>query len=252
MKFRLKACGLHLASSASVLALVLGTLYFGWYRWPGWYLTGVVHVVPVMGGVDLALGPLLTLLIASPAKPRRTLARDIAVIVAVQLLALVYGTYALWHGRPLYYAFSVNQIQLVQASDLNPKEIQLGRQLNPNFTPHWYSLPRWIWAPLPADTETRDAIVTAAISGGDDVIQMPRYFKAWQQGTTELRKQLKAVADQQYFSKPDRQSLKQRLAHEGVAADGPVAIPLTGRDKPLLAVFDPITLHLKTIIAADW
>ena len=93
-------------------------LYFGWYRWPGWYLTDVVHVVMVMVGVDIVLGPLLTLIIARSDKPRRVLARDIAVIVAVQLCALVYGTTSLWSGRPLYYAYSENILQLVQAYDI--------------------------------------------------------------------------------------------------------------------------------------
>src|SRR3569833_3661148 len=106
MKSRLKAFGLHLTGSATVLVLVLGTLYLGWYRWPGWYLTGVLHVLPVMVGVDVVLGPLLTLVVASPKKLPRVLARDVACIVAVQLVALGYGCIALWNGRPVYYTFS--------------------------------------------------------------------------------------------------------------------------------------------------
>ena len=81
MKFRLKAFGLHLLASATVLSLTLGTLYLGWYRWPGWYLADVPRVVAVMAGVDLVLGPTLTLIIASTKKLRRELTRDIAMIV---------------------------------------------------------------------------------------------------------------------------------------------------------------------------
>src|ERR1700704_779064 len=110
MKFRFKAFGLHLLGSASVLAFVLGGLYLGWYCWPGWYLTSVVHVAALMAAVDGTLGPLGTLMIASPKKPRRQLARDIAMIVAVQLAALVYGTITMWQGRPLYYTFSVDRL----------------------------------------------------------------------------------------------------------------------------------------------
>jgi len=35
MNFRFKAFALHLAGSATVIQLVLGALYLGWYRWPG-------------------------------------------------------------------------------------------------------------------------------------------------------------------------------------------------------------------------
>src|SRR5258706_173674 len=99
MKFRLQAFALHVAGSATVITLVLGALYLGWYRWPGWYLSGALGVVPILAGVDVSLGPLITLLIASPRKPRRSLARDVSIIVAVQLAALAYGAATLWQGR---------------------------------------------------------------------------------------------------------------------------------------------------------
>src|SRR5215469_13939349 len=122
MKFRLTAFGLHLLGSVSALILVLGSLYLGWYRWPGWYLSSVLHVVGIVVMVDLVLGPTLTLIVANPGKPRRELVRDISMIVTVQLAALIYGTVTLWGGRPLYYTFSVNSLELVQASDIDAAE----------------------------------------------------------------------------------------------------------------------------------
>ena len=216
MRFRLKAFGLHLLASAVVLTLVLGTLYLGWYRWPGWYLADVLHVVTVLAGVDLAVGPLLTFVIARSSKPRRELTRDVAIIVAVQLFALLYGTVSLWNGRPLYYAFSENVLQLVQAYDIDAHELALARQQNAELAPHWYSLPRWIWAPLPLDSHERDRIVASAIVGGDDVISMPRYFKRWEQGLPALRTQLKKLDDLGFFSSADKNALKERMRAAGI------------------------------------
>ncbi len=125
MRFRFKAFGLHLFGSACALTLILGGLYLGWYRWPGWYLTGVLHVLIIVGVVDLALGPTLTGIIANPRKPRRELARDIAIIVTVQIAALIYGAATLWQGRPLYYTFSADRLEIVQASDIEASEIAL-------------------------------------------------------------------------------------------------------------------------------
>ena len=159
MKFRLKAFGAHLLCSAIALStLVLGALYLGWYHWPGWHLTEATHVVVVMVGVDVVVGPLITLIIANARKPRRELARDIAIIVAVQLVALGYGATTLWNGRPLYYAFSVNCLQVVQASDIDPEAARAAREKNLPLAPHWYSLPRWIWAPFPKDSAEADKI----------------------------------------------------------------------------------------------
>lgn len=250
MKFRLKAFGLHLLGSAIVLTLTLGALYLGWYHWPGWYLADVVHVVPVLVGVDLVVGPLVTLIIANAAKSRRELSRDIAVIIAVQLIALVYGSTALWNGRPLYYAFSENCLQVIQAYDIDPQELDLARQQHAALAPHWYSLPRWIWAPLPKDPTERGKIISSATQGGLDVISMPRYFKSWDEGLPELRTQLKNVDDIGFFSGNERKALKERMRVAGVATDRHDSIPLTGRGRPLLVVVDPASLKITAIFKA--
>ena len=247
MRFRLKALGLHLLASCAVLTVVLGTLYLGWYRWPGWYLADAVQVTLVLAGVDLVVGPLLTFVIASPGKPRGVLARDIAVIAAVQLSARVYGSMSLWNGRPLYYAFSEDVLQLVQAYDIDPKELALARQQNAPLVPHWYSVPRWIWAPLPQDTKEHDRLIASAISGGGDVISMPTYYQPWAAGLPTLRTQLKTLDDVKYFSGKEKKVLKERVRTAGIATDQANAMALIGRGRPLLAVFDPATLQLEAI-----
>jgi hypothetical protein len=250
MKSRLKPFAWHFAGSATALLLVMGTLYLGWYRWPGWYLTGVLHVVPVLIGVDLILGPLLTFIIASKSKPARELARDIAYIVAIQLIALSYGTFALWNGRPLYYTFSETQLSATQGIDISPEELLLARQSNPDWAPHWYSLPRWAYAPLPQNQATRDAIVESAIHGGYDVTAMPRYFKPWTQGLEDLRTKLKKVGDLRYFSAKQIKVLTQRMKQSGFDPDVANSMPMTGHGVPLLAVFDLKTLEIRALLFA--
>ena len=246
MKFRVRAFGLHLLFSLTVLALVLGGLYLGWYRWPGWYLCNALRVTPILAGVDVALGPLLTLLIASPRKARRALARDIAIIVSVQLAALVYGATTLWNGRPLYYAFSEDRLQLVQASDINAREAVLAASQNPEFAPHWYSRPRWVWVPLPEPQGDSEAIIRSTLFGGDDVIQMPRYFKAWEQGLPRLRERLQTLDQQRDIRiRMNRALLGQSMAGRGLAPDAPTTMIMTGRGDPLLAVFDRDTLKIR-------
>jgi hypothetical protein len=230
------------------LSLILGMLYVGWYRWPGWHLTDVLHVVVVMAGVDVVLGPTLTFIIARASKPRRELARDISMIVAAQLFALIYGSISLWNGRPLYYAYSVNVLQLVQAYDIDADEALLGLKKNPEFAPHWYSLPRWIWAPLPEDAQLQQHIVTSVVTGGDDVTSMPQYFKRWEQGLPDLKAQLKKVDDVGYFAPSEKKNLKERMRAAGLATDQLNAMPLTGRGHPLLAVIDPASLKIIAIL----
>lgn len=249
MRFRLKAFGFHLLASATVLALTLGALYLGWYYWPGWYLAAVPPVVAVMVGVDVVLGPTLTLIIANPKKPRRELVRDVGIIVAVQLVAFLYGATTLWNGRPLYYAFSVNCLSVVQAYDIEPAELEQAQRKGVPLAPHWDSRPRWIYAPLPKDANEAGKIVSSAVVGGYDVIDMPRYYRPWSEGLGDLKGQLKKVDDIKFFSGTEKEHLKAKMRQAGLDADRPVGIALTGRGRPLLAVVDPASLQITAFLS---
>ncbi|HTC16333.1 MAG TPA: hypothetical protein VK695_11075 [Steroidobacteraceae bacterium] len=251
MRFRVKAFGLHLLGSACALSLVLGVLYLGWYRWPGWYLSSALHIVGIVVMVDLVLGPTLTLIVASAGKPRRELTRDIGMIVVVQLAALIYGGYTLWSGRPLYYAFSVNCLEMVQASDIEADERTLAHQQNPSFAPRWSSLPRWIWAPLPENKEAANKIVSGTLFGGKDVIEMPRYFRPWNQGLPKLREQLTPVNNLIFLTKEERKAMSARMAARGLRPDAHNVLIMWGGSRRLVAVFDPATLQLQALLNPD-
>lgn len=250
MKTRLKAFAWHFSGSATALLLVLGTLYLGWYHWPGWYLTGMLHVLPVVVGVDVVLGPLLTFIVANPKKTHRQLARDIACIVVVQLVALSYGSFTLWKGRPLYYTFDGRVLSPTQGIDLQPDEIALAQKTNPDFAPHWYSLPRWAWAPKP-DKKAFEAIATSAVKAGYDVTAMPRFFKPWNEALPDLRKQLQKVDNLGFFSGKGRKVLRERMKEHGFDPDVADTLPMTGQGDPLLAVFDLKTLQIKALLRDD-
>jgi hypothetical protein len=251
MRFRLRAFALHLSASASALTLVLGSLWLGWYQWPGWYLASALQVVGIVVMVDVVLGPTLTLIVANPGKARAELARDIAIIVAVQLIALGYGAVTLWGGRPLYYTFSADRLELVQASDLKADDIRAGRSGNPGLAPYWYSRPRWIWAPLPQDPDEAKKIAMGTAFGGTDVVQMPRYFRPWDSGLPELRTRLEKVENMTVFSRDERRLLAERMKARGLGADRPDAMVMWGGSRRVLAVFDPETLALRALIRAD-
>jgi hypothetical protein len=248
MTFRLKAFGTHLLCSALALTLVLGALHLGWYHWPGWHLTEALHLIVVMVGVDVVIGPLITLIVANPGKPGRELARDIALIVTVQLVALGYGAMTLWQGRPLYYAFSVNCLQVVQASDIDPQQARIARDQKLALAPHWYSVPRWIWAPFPKDKALADKIFEGLMQGGYDIVGYPQYYKTWQEGAPELRTQLTTVKDIKFFSPQQKALLEKRMQAAGLPTDQANCIALTGRGTSLLAVMDPKNLALLAII----
>jgi hypothetical protein len=167
----------------------------------------------------------------------------------VQIAALIYGAATLWGGRPLFYTFSFDRLEIVQASDIKPEELALARQHNPSFAPHWYSLPRWIWAPLP-EGEEGARIGTGVLFGGSDVIDMPRYFKPWEQGLPRLREELVQLDDMKYLTKPQKKTLRTLMSERGLPVNARSTMIMWGGSRRLLAVFDPATLRILAILRA--
>ncbi len=237
MSFRLRAFALHLFASASLLSVVLAVLYLGWYSWPGWYLLGAETIVGLMLLVDVGIGPLGTLVVANPAKPSRELMRDIALIVIVQLMALGYGAQTLWSGRPLYYAFSLDRIEIVTSSEFDQEVIDSANKKGAAIIPGWSSRPTWIWAPLPDDPALRNEIIASALTGGHDVTSRPEYFHPLPEGAAAMRERYIALPKLvgKGFSEHDYEA---RLATLDRPADSLGALPIEGRTRDGIYIFD--------------
>lgn len=251
MQFRARAFSLHFLASAVALTVALGVLYAIWYAWPGWYLVGALPVAAIMVMVDVGLGPLATLVIANPNKPRAEFRRDLTVILLIQVLALGYGTLTLWKGRPLYYTFSVDRLEVVSASDVDEQDLEAAGKDNPVFVPGPLAAPRWVWAPLPEDEDERKRIVESAVfAGGKDVVQMPRYFKPYEQAHSAIRAQLKPIEEIRGLTKTE----KERLAPQFESLGGPDkigALLFDGPSKKAVAVMDRESLEIKAVLKRE-
>jgi hypothetical protein len=80
---------------------------------------------------------------------------------------------------------------------------------------------------------------------------MPRYFKPWEQGIPELRKQLKKVDQFGIFTKAQLKTPRERMTANGLAPDQPTTLLMSGRTGFVLAVFDQSTWAMKAIISPD-
>ena len=106
---RWKASTIHLACSALIATTIIVLMLALWY--PGAYFTamGGQMLVLIVVGVDVVLGPLITLIIFDTRK--KSLKFDLGVIVAVQVAALVYGCYVMFEARPVYNVFVVDRLK---------------------------------------------------------------------------------------------------------------------------------------------
>ena len=90
---RRQAALIHLGISAAVALAIVATMLLVWYPSPWFAAAGGGTLLLLLVGVDVIIGPLLTFVVFDPAK--KSLVYDLAVIVMLQIAALVYGVHVM-------------------------------------------------------------------------------------------------------------------------------------------------------------
>ena len=99
-------------------------------------------------------GPLLTLILYRPTKPRYQWRVDMALIAVLQLGMLGFGLWQLAQARPVVLGFEGDRVRLVQAGDLGTGQLD---QAPPGLGQLGYSGPRWLGVQLLANTDPQYA-----------------------------------------------------------------------------------------------
>src|SRR2546426_1156821 len=126
---RWKASAIHLALSATIGISVFALLFFVWYPGPLFTATGGDKLMLLLIGVDVMIGPLLTLAVFKSGKPG--LKMDLTIIGVLQFVALSYGLTVILIGRPVYLVFDGQQFLVVHANALSDADLE--KASNPQF-----------------------------------------------------------------------------------------------------------------------
>ena len=84
-------------------------------------------------GIDVVLGPALTLVVFKPGK--KGLVFDLAVIAIVQMSAFLYGVSTLLEGRPAYIAALGESFQVIQSSEITDTNLNKAKTTLPLWGP---------------------------------------------------------------------------------------------------------------------
>lgn len=168
---RWKAFGLHLALSALIAATVVALVVVLWYPPPYFAAMGGEILLRLLIGVDVVLGPLLTLIIFDTAKPR--LKYDLATIAVLQIAALAYGTFVMFDARPVYNVFLKDRFETIAANAIDVSSVDALR--SPFRTLPLFG-PRVVAARLPSDAQDALALALTSAQGGADASAMPHLY----------------------------------------------------------------------------
>lgn len=194
---RLHAFAIHLGISLAIFLVLLAVLVFDWYRFPLFSIEGGWKAVQIIAGCDIVLGPLLTLIVYKPGKPRLKL--DLSIIAAIQFAALVAGMTITYLQRPALMVFAEERFHsltrdYVGMAGINADQLDAFRN-----TPYPLAIVR-----LPDSEEERNKIRWSSLG----------------RGGLYLRGDLYVAQNAQYLIEVEKHSLD----IEKLAADRPAAI----------------------------
>ncbi len=169
---RWKASFIHLLISIFVVGTVASYVIYFWYPLPLISMAKADKLLGMVGGIDLIVGPLLTLIVYKQGKA--SLRMDLTVIGIIQVLFLSMGLYATFKSRPVFVVASSNSFDLVFAPDISPE--QLAKARLPQFQTLSITKPQLVGVKMPTNENERISVINSAFSGAGDLQTMPMYY----------------------------------------------------------------------------
>lgn len=218
---RWKASAIHLCLSVLILGAIAALLVWRWYP-PGlFHMAQADKLLVLIGGVDVVLGPVLTLIVYKQGK--KSLRFDLTVIALMQVIALCFGLHTAWQSRPVYLVGAVDRFNLMFANEIARDDLQ-------HAAPEYRDLPmfgpRRAGIIVPTDPVLRDKALMDALAGKDLPANPARYVP-YPSVAASLAAQ--AAPAKKLLSKipaNDRQVLADAIAETGMSADRLVTVPI--------------------------
>jgi hypothetical protein len=186
--------------SAVIAASVLALMLLFWYAPPFFSAAGGHQVLLILLGVDITLGPLITLIVFNPKKSRKALTFDLSVIAILQISALIYGMSVMLHARPVFVVFSRDSFDLVTANMLSDEDIAKAKY--PDYRSLPLTGPIFVYAELPTGLNERNEMVLSSFSG-KDLPQFPKYYQPYAEHMSAAARTAKPIAELKKLN-PDR------------------------------------------------
>lgn len=123
---RFKASAYHFLISLAVVACIITLMLMLWFPDAYFKLMAGKTLIYLIAGVDVFLGPLLTLVVFKAGK--KSLKFDLACIAILQVAAMSYGLYVMFEARPIFTVFNKDAFYVASVVDIVPSELAKGKK----------------------------------------------------------------------------------------------------------------------------
>lgn len=227
---RFQAASGHVVISLIIGLIVLSTMLFVWFPSPLFHAMGGAELLLLIVGVDVVIGPLITLIIFNPKK--KFLLVDLSVIALLQMSALGYGVFAVYSGRPVYIVATDSGFKIVSASELDPSDIAEARL--DEYRTLTLTGPRLVGTRVPDDPAERLKVANAS-AFGVGVESYPKYYVPYDEVRGEVLKIAKPVT-QLELSAEDSEALTSYLRKASRQGGDIRCLPVSAKLQELTAI----------------
>ena len=233
---RRQAALFHLGVSALVAAAIVAVMLLVWYPSPWFAAAGGRTLLLLLVGVDVILGPLLTFIVFNPAK--KSLVYDLAVIVMLQIAALIYGIHVMAAARPAFVVYLRGGFDMVAANDV------VTEGMSESKLPEFQSLPlmgpRLAAARIPVDPGLQLKIGMESAAGGADFTAYPRFYIPYATASREAAARGEPLSRLVQKNSANAESVGNFVSASGKPMDSLVYLPLRTRSGEMAIVLGKV------------
>jgi hypothetical protein len=225
MMTRWKAFSIHIAISATIAIGISALMLMLWYTPSFFSAAGGQKLLIVLLGVDVTLGPLITLIIFNSKKSRKQLAFDFSVIGILQFAALFYGMNVMFESRPVYVAFNKDAFYLATADQIFDED--LAQSSYSEFKSLPLTGPLYVYAEMPTSKKEIDKIEFMT-PFGKGLHCFPQYFKPYSENMQLAGQAAKPLAELKKLNESRIAEIDQAIKNTGRAESDLGFLPLHG------------------------
>jgi len=180
---RWKAFGIHLIISLLVFLALLGIIILMWYPGILFSIDGGWEGLKIVMGVDVVLGPLLTLVVFKVGKP--SLKFDLSCIAILQIACMAAGIWIVYQERPIALVFAYDTFYSLGTNEFETYE------KDPAVLEEFSgSYPKLLFTELPESEISADIVNIRSQFLGDPLfMQTERYQSLPESGAEVFRRE---------------------------------------------------------------
>lgn len=196
----------HFGPSALLLLVIGGLIGFAWYPYPFLQFNDTAKFPLMMILLAGLIGPALTLLVYK--KDKRGLVFDLSVIVIIQLVAVAWGTVALYQNRPYFMVFTVAQFDVLSTRDVDLSTIN-----DPRFLDKPFAGPIMLYANMPTGDRFQKLLKEVMFEGKPDLQYRPEFWSLYHEKQNQVIKPSKPLNELRIM-RPESVSKIDKLVHK--------------------------------------